>query len=338
MPAIRENDGDEDQDNDERQQTNAEHVEVEREEREQEPEVEVIEDDGRGGEEDDGDERVASSNDDDDERPARHRESAKERRERARKAKQRDKMELDFQKREMDRLQRTVHELTQSQIGSRVTELDNRANSANAEVDQWERVQAAAIAKQNGADAVAAQKLRDEAIRKRDQAVWEKNQIVQAARQPQQQAPSYEPLARQFMADNPWYDHSGGDEDSLIVKAIDAAVAKQYNPNDPAYWNELQKRVDARLGKQTRRQQRQDTRRDDAEDGDDYEEAPVQRTRKGPPTGGSSRGNSSSGSTQQIRLSPERVQGLKDAGLWEDPKDRMRMAKKYAEYDRQNRG
>jgi hypothetical protein len=331
MPAIRESDGDEDQDNDERQQHGSENVEVEREEEPAAPEVEVIEDDGQD------DERIVSSNDEDDERPARQRETAKERRERARKAKARDKMELDFQKRELDRLQRTVHELTQSQIGSRVTELDNRANSANAEVDQWERVQAAAIQKNNGADAVAAQKLRDEAVRKRDQATWEKNQIIQAARQPQQRAPSYEPLARQFMSDNPWYDHSGGDEDSLIVKAIDADVAKDYNPNSPAYWNELQKRVDKRFGKSN---QRQDSTQDDADDGDDYEEEPAPRRRKGgPPTGGSSRGNSSTGGgTQQIRLSPERVQGLKDAGLWEDPKDRMRMAKKYAEYDRQNRG
>jgi hypothetical protein len=77
------------------------------------------------------------------------------------------------------------------------------------------------------------------------------------------------------------------------------------------------------------------------DDGDDdyYEQETRTTTRRGPPTGGTSRSSSgsSNGSAQQIRLSPERVQGLKDAGLWDDPKDRMRMAKKYAEYDRQNK-
>jgi hypothetical protein len=29
---------------------------------------------------------------------------------------------------------------------------------------------------------------------------------------------------------------------------------------------------------------------------------------------------------------------MKDAGLWEDPKIRLKMAKKYAEYDRINAG
>jgi hypothetical protein len=29
---------------------------------------------------------------------------------------------------------------------------------------------------------------------------------------------------------------------------------------------------------------------------------------------------------------------MKDAGLWDDPKTRMRMAKKYAEYDKSQRG
>lgn len=322
MP-IRENDGDIDADDDSQQQSNEEHVELEQEPvARAEPEIEVVEE---------GDERIAQA-DDDEPQHQRKRETAGERRQRAKEAKIRDKRELDFQKRELDRLQRVVHDLTQGQVVTRVTELDNRLASAQAEVVQWERVKAAAISKHEGADAVAADNFLNAARDKLNQAGWEKQQIVTAAQQPVQREAPFEGFKREFMESNPWYHQDGVDEDSLIVKAIDNAVAQQYKPTDPAYWRELQKRVDARLGNNDRQQSRNDDTEDDLDD-----EPAAPRKRQGPPVGGSNRSNSSGGSGgQQIRLSPERVQAMKDAGLWEDPKVRQRMAKKYSEYDRNN--
>lgn len=320
MP-IRENDGDIDADDS--QQSNEEHVELEQEPAARaEPEIEVIEE----GDEPEGDERIAQA--DDDEPRARKRETAGERRQRAKEAKIRDKRELDFQRREMQRLERTIHELTQGQVVTRVTELDNRLASAQAEVVQWERVKAAAISKHEGADAVAADNYLNAAREKANQAAWEKQQVVAAAQQPAQREVPFAGLMNEFLENNTWYDPKGVDEDSLIVKAIDNAVAQKYKPTDPAYWRELQKRVDARFaneGKQTR----------DDSDEDDVDE-PAPRKRQGPPVGGSTRSNSGGSSATQIRLSPERVQAMKDAGLWEDPRVRARMAKTYSEYDRNN--
>ena len=334
MP-IRENDGDEDRDDDNQErQTDAENVEVEREqEQEAAPDVEVIEDSGE--QEEGGDERIAQSDDDEQERrPARKKESAAERRQRAKEAKIRDKRELDFQRRELARMDKLVQDLTQGQVVTRVTELDNRISSAQAEVQQWSQVQAKAITAKQGDDAVAADNLKQQAQQKLNEALWTKNQIVAQAQQPKQGEPAYAGLMKEFMDSNPWYDHNGGDEDSLIVKALDTAVATQYKPTDPRYWRELQKRVDARLGKN-----RSDSNADDQQDDDMDEPAPRQRTRGGPPVGGSSRGNSSGGGgTVQIKLSAERVQAMKDAGLWDDPKVRARMAKTYAQYDKDNRG
>jgi hypothetical protein len=330
MP-IRENDGDEDAET----QTNDENVEVEQERQEAAaPDVEVIEDSGED-EQEGGDERIAQSDDDEQERrPARKKESAAERRQRAKEAKIRDKRELDFQRREIARMDRLVQDLTQGQVVTRVTELDNRISSAHAEVQQWSQVQAKAITAKNGDDAVAADTLKQQAQQKLNQALWDKNQVVAQAQQPRQQEPAYAGLMKEFMDANPWYDHNGGDEDSLIVKALDTAVATQYKATDPRYWRELQKRVDARLGRQ--RSQQSDA--DDQQDDDMDEPAPRQRTRGGPPVGGSSRGNSSqSNGTVQIKLSAERVQAMKEAGLWDDPKVRARMAKTYAQYDKNNR-
>jgi hypothetical protein len=341
MGTIKENDGDLDQDDSRmQQQRGSEEIEVEQEqEQDDTPEVEVVEGSGEEDEENQGDERIAQGDDEGEQREQR-RETSAERRKRAKEAKIRDKRELDFQKRELDRLQRTVWDLTQGQIATRVTELDNRITSADAEVKQWDLVKAKAITAKNGEDAVAADNLRQAAQLKLQQAQWEKEQIALQQRQPVRPDATVESLKKEFFDANPWYHQDGLDEDSLIVKAIDHAVAQQYRPNDPKYWSTLQERVNTRLGKNVRKNK-------EADDSDDYEEedagtqARQERTQRrgGPPVGGSTRSNSSSrGSPTQIILSPERVQAMKDAGFWDDPKTRAKMAKKYSEYDRQNRG
>jgi hypothetical protein len=341
MATIKDSDGDIDRDQDDprnERESNEETVEVEQEREErQEPEIEVVE--GRH-EEDTSDERIAQGDEEEDDTRERRRETAAERRKRAKEAKLRDKRELEFQKRELDRLQQTVHQLTQGQIATHVTNLDSRISSADAEIKQWDIVKAKAITAKNGEDAVAADNLRQAALLKLQQAQWEKQQIAEQQRQPPRVDTTVEGYKKAFFDDNPWYHQDGLDEDSLIVKAIDHAVAQQYRPHTEQYWAELRKRVNARLGK--------NVRKNSADDSDDYEEEDdgtqdrqEERTQRrgGPPVGGSTRGNSNPGnrSATQIILSPARVQGLKDAGLWDNPKDRMRMAKKYAEYDRQNK-
>jgi hypothetical protein len=39
----------------------------------------------------------------------------------------------------------------------------------------------------------------------------------------------------------------------------------------------------------------------------------------------------------EFRLSPERVRAIKEAGRWDNPTEREKMIRKYAEYDRMNR-
>ena len=322
MGVIRD-EGDEDTGRSQEHDTE-ETVEVEGEpEARQEPEVEVLEDERPNAEADD---------DEGDSRPSRRRETAAERRERARQAKLRDKRELNFQKAEIDRLARELENVKRTQIVTTVTELDNRIATANEEAAQMDRVKAAAISKNNGADAVAADNLRNQALWRAQEAQAARERLVAEANRPVAKPVPYIEKAKAFMADNPWYNHNGTDEDSQLVKQIDNEVAKEYVPLSDAYWKELQRRVDKNLPHRAKQTQ---------DDGDDdyYEQETRTTPRRGPPTGGTNRssGGSRSGSSTQIRLSPERVQGLKDAGLWDDPKDRMRMAKKYAEYDRQNK-
>ena len=290
-----------------------------------EPEIEVVE---AGGE----DERPNASTEDEDdgdgEPRRRPKETAAERRERAKQAKIRDKRELEFQKREMERMARELGDLRRNQVASVANDLDVRYASAMAEVDQFDRIKAAAISKNAGADAVAADNLRTAAIQKANQAAEAKQALLAQVNQPVAKPLPYEGMARDFMAANSWYNHGANDADSRLVAEIDSEVAKDYVPTSPAYWAELQRRVRINLPQHFT-----------ADDGGD-EPAPRQNknTRRGPPTGGSTRGNSSTTNATQVLLSPGRVAALKDAGLWDNLKDRQRMAKKYAQFDKDQQG
>lgn len=317
---------DQDDDRDDAQHSTSEDVTIEADKATKaEAEIEVIEDDQRLSSESDDDAPVDTAK----QREA-VKETAKERRDRAKHAKARDKQELAFLRSELQRQDQRMRDLQQGQIVTRVTDLDNRISNGKNEVSTYERIEAAAIKAQNGQDAVDARRLREESQQKINQALWEKQQISQTQQQiqqPQQRAPAYEPLAREFLKDVPWYNANGTDEESMVLKAIDAAVAATYDPHDPAYWAELKRRAQARLPDKFKNV----TQDDDDEDVDDP--APKQQ-RRGPPTGGSSR---TSGSVNQIRLSPERVQAMKDVGAWDDPVARARYAKRYANYDKQNK-
>lgn len=290
-----------------------------------EPIIDVIEDDG-------SDERIADQNQDADdvdegEKPRRQKESAAERRARAKLAKERDKKELDFQRRELARQDALIKDLQKATTVNRVTELDNRITTAQSEASTYDTIHYKAIIAKNEVDAKNAADIRDAAKQRAWEAHQEKLAVIQQSQRQPTAVPPYQGLAEEFMSVNPWYDHSGRDADSRMVKEIDAQVAKEYIPTSPAYWKELQRRVQKNLPQHFQSN-------DDNDDGD-TDVQPTQRQRKGPPTGGSSRSNSST--STQIRLSPERVEAMKQAGAWDDPVLRTRMAKAYANYDKQNK-
>jgi hypothetical protein len=69
----------------------------------------------------------------------------------------------------------------------------------------------------------------------------------------------------------------------------------------------------------------------DAQDDDDQDDAPVTtQRRKGPPTGGTNRSSGNGNrNPSQIVLPPEMVAAMKEAGKWDDPKVRQRVAQRY---------
>jgi hypothetical protein len=129
-------------------------------------------------------------------------------------------------------------------------------------------------------------------------------------------------LANSWMDRNAWYDPEGGDPRSRVAKRIDNQLVREgWDPASEDYWDEL----DARLQEQESRA---------------YTETNDETPRKRGPRSvvtGSERETGGGASRNTFTLSPEQVRAMKDAGFWDDPKKRARMAQKYAEQARQNR-
>jgi hypothetical protein len=130
-------------------------------------------------------------------------------------------------------------------------------------------------------------------------------------------------LANQWMERNSWYDPNGGDEDSQIAKLIDNRLASEgWDPATEEYWDEFDKRLQARLPNRYTH---------------DQDDQPRRKPRSFV-TGSSRESSAGRGSGNTFVLEPEQVRAMKEAGLWDDPSTRNRMIKRYAEQARNNRG
>jgi hypothetical protein len=285
--------------------------------------------DDRGEIDEDDDERLA------DQDGERHRETAKERRARAKAAKERDKRELQFQHNLIRQQDQHVAELRSQVVQTQASLIDLRLSQLAAEAAQFEAIERAALTKQEAGDAIKARDLRAQALAKAQELEAQKKALIaggQQVQQPTQTQPvPYARMAQIFVQRHPWYNPNQPSEDTAIVEALDKQIAREgYNPNTPDYWMELERRVAQRLPERS-------TTRPTASDSDagDRREVQTQQTRKGPPVGGS---KTPGARGTRIVLSAARVEALKEAGLWDDPATRARMAKKYAEYDRSQEG
>jgi hypothetical protein len=287
---------------------------------------------------DDHDAAVAKSNEDDegdtdDEREAireRRRIEKQERKQRRDEAIKRDKLELDFLRKRNDDLERRVSVQEQRTHKLDLSAFDAEIAKAANEAEMADRVIAKAVAAGNGEDVTQAMRYRDQALARIQQLNFQKNQVAAQRPQPQQIDDITMTYAKEFIAENPWYDSQGRDEDSAIVIAIDQSLAKDgYDPRSPDYWDELRRRAARRLPERFNPKAKRNTNTEERGD--------ARREPRGGPAVGSGREHAPASTRKEIYVSPERKQALIEAGVWDDPVLRAKYVKRYAEYDRQNR-
>lgn len=302
--------------------------------------------DADGGDEQDSGLGAHGDDAGDDEGNDSNQESVRERRrqERAdRKARREAKdRELETLRATVGNLERGQQQINQQKVIKDLEECDSyiaRAQSQYAEATEAKKKAAAA---NNGEALVAADEAIFAARESFSQASNRKASILESVERSRTQArPQMNPVVREqgsaFVKDNPWYKPDGSDRDSAKTLAIDKQMEREgWNPNTVGYWEELRSRVKKELphryGKTNGKDINAGDEGDDDDDGDMQERKPQRQT-----TGGSGRDSGGGGSGRTYTLSAARVHALKEAGMWEDPKERMKMINKYRQADEKAR-
>jgi hypothetical protein len=297
--------------------------------------VESDADDDSDDEETEGDERATKSSDEEGEAAASEGESdedAEARRERNRhwreERKRRRKEKEESFRRELSARDRLIAEQEErlAAIERRTTGADHAAleNSIKQSVDAYnhfKHIHATAVEQANGIMATDAAEKMAMARQRFEQLNGIKTQLASRRNAPQPLDPRLVGHAQQWMDKNPWYDPTGKDDDSSIALHVDQRMAAQgWDPTSPEYWEELSARIEKHLPHRAK---------------SGYNKPTGAKGR--PPVAGSGRETSSSGSRSTFKLSPERVQVLKDIGAWDDPQLREEHVKNFRDYDKANK-
>jgi len=255
----------------------------------------------------------------------------------ARREERRLKKELNKQRDATARNKISALERRNAELAERLLKVENAAASYQfvqidkAIEDEATRVEYAKMkmlqaAQENDASAQVEylEQLTD-AKQRLQQAQYYKKQQLEQAKAPKQNVPNeinteVQRNATQWLKKNSWYDPQARDTDSRIAKVIDQELAQDgWDPSDSEYWEELDNRLSSRLPHR-------------------YTSKGGQQTRRAGPTASSRVANTTGTKPGTIRLSPERVQAIKDAGSWDDVEKRNKMIRAYASYDRANKG
>jgi len=204
--------------------------------------------------------------------------------------------------------------------GSELARIDKAIEDQHVRIQYAKMKISEAATSQDGEGMANAQEMWFEARRAAESLENLKNQ----ASTPRQQAiapdRNVQKMAAKWMQSNDWYDPSGSDEDSEIALTVDKRMVKEgWNPADPDYWEELDKRLYKRLPHRYNEHQ---------------DEKPVSRSPRSVVTSSGRESVSSSGGRTSFTLSSDQVKAMKDAGMWDDPEKRAKMVRRYAQAQR----
>jgi len=240
-------------------------------------------------------------------------------------AQQRAEKDMRFEqlKQENQTLVARLTSLEQKNHKDDLSRLDSELNNEMTRYEYAEDEIRKATASGNGNAMIAATRVLNDA---RDK-VKLLSELKERAAQPQQPKtiaddPEVQRMARDWIANNPWYDPKLGDQDSEIALALDKRLIKEgYNPKTTMYWDEFNSRLQKTL-----------PHRYSNANGNDNE---VVRERPRSMNVSQEHGSITSGrSANSFMLNQERVRALKEAGMWDDPAKRNKMIKRYYDMDK----
>jgi hypothetical protein len=230
---------------------------------------------------------------------------------------------INMLKRQNEQMAQRVAELEKKTAGADSARLDKAIEDAQLRL-QYAKMKISDATKIGDGDALAdAQEAWYDARRNVEALETTKKRSANQPNQgvPQAPDPRLQRLASDWMARNDWYDPNGRDTDSKIAVKLDEELVEEgWDPTSEDYWDELDNRIHKYMPHRSMSPK--------AEEGF----KPQNRPRSS--VTGSGRESSPATRPGEFRLSPDRVKAIKEAGKWDNPVERQKMARRYAEYDR----
>lgn len=213
-------------------------------------------------------------------------------------------------------LQQQVSAIQDVNTGSQLAQVDTAIQQANQAAEHFKAVIADAASKNDGRTLAEATEYMIAARTRAQQLSEFKSNAVRSINAPKPLDTRLINKSQQFLGKNQWYGGpTSADPDSKVLTALDNSLtAEGWDPTSDAYWVELENRTAKYLPHRVQRQ------------------GVAARPRS--PVAGGSTPSASGGET--FKLSPDRVQAIKSAGMWDDTAARAKMIKSYREYDKQN--
>lgn len=212
-------------------------------------------------------------------------------------------------------LERHTQILAVGRLEKAIQDEEARVNYAKARMKE-------ATDNSDGQSLVRAQELFMDANKKLEMLRGNKNEVENYVKNKDVPNPVVQKQAERWLEANRWYDPEGSDQRSKLAKKIDNELAAEgWNPATKDYWEELSLRLQK-------------------VESSEYTENTYESPRKRGPRSvvtGSERESGGGSSRGTFTLTPDQVRAMKDAGFWDDPKLRAKMAARYAEQARQTR-
>jgi hypothetical protein len=211
--------------------------------------------------------------------------------------------------------------------GAELARVDKAIEDAGVQVEYAKMKLQEAVSSSDGEGAIQAQEMLYDARQRMEALSNIKKQATQQASQPKQNIQVPDPMVQRMVSDwmeeNPWYDPRGENEESQITQVIDKQLTKEgYDPSTQDYWDELTYRVKKRLPEISNKM---------------YNEPNVRSQRPRSVVTGSGRESNATPKGNEYVLSSERVAALKEAGVWNNPEQKMKMINRFREWDKQNK-
>lgn len=314
-----------------------------------------------------GDERAGHAEDDDDDDPdpelddeATLRDKLRQQRRNQKKRRaarvQSDRRELEFLRRRNDQVERQLSQVVLRQEKSEVSSIDQRIGQLEGQIREAESIHTSAVDAKDGSTATEALRVKGELERTRDQLKSDRESRQKTAREAEERrqtapVPDAEAVAngRDWVARNEWFDADLRDDDSYLARAIEERMAREgrLDPRDPEYWEELDRRIAKKLPHLSKGSKRgEEVKEDDDprkvkwdDDGDPPARKKSDSSDKKKPSGPriSVGGRTRPLKSNEVYLSEQRIQALKEAGVYDDPEKLQRYLRAYKTYDEEAR-